>query len=455
MRLRLLIIIALQLLVAGPPGEARSRTWFVAADGSGDAPTIQAGVDSSAAGDTVLVGPGTYADVHKTQVGGVARIVNIHIAKSIKLLSQLGPTFTTLDGVDSQVIVHLAGVGSEAEVRGFEFRKAPQGYICFPSREPMPGAVSSTNDAGIWCESSSPVIAGNRFHDLARSVNLVASPATITSNHFEDVLWGVMGDQGSDAVVTGNEFFNSVTGVIFAASSPQIVGNIIRANGGGSMCSGVLCGGDPLSSREACTPLIAGNTIESLVNDGIRCVYLSPTVEGNSVRGCYRLVFDDCGPTSVRRNTVSGTTAGIELTATAATVEENTILDSAIHAVQVSATDIVVRRNIIMGGQDGISCTLSSTINVSCNDVFGLAGTAFLGDCAGQDAVNGNFSADPQFCGTAGSGNLRLQTDSPCAPGNHPDGVDCGRIGAFDVGCSTTSVESRSWGRVKALYRRP
>ncbi len=42
------------------PRPAAARTWQVAVDASGDAPTIQAGIDSAAVGDTVLVGPGTY-----------------------------------------------------------------------------------------------------------------------------------------------------------------------------------------------------------------------------------------------------------------------------------------------------------------------------------------------------------------------------------------------------------
>ena len=40
--------------------EAPARAWAVLADGSGDAPTIQAAVDSCSAGDSVLVGAGAF-----------------------------------------------------------------------------------------------------------------------------------------------------------------------------------------------------------------------------------------------------------------------------------------------------------------------------------------------------------------------------------------------------------
>ncbi len=77
-----------------------------------------------------------------------------------------------------------------------------------------------------------------------------------------------------------------------------------------------------------------------------------------------------------------------------------------------------------------------------CNDCLNI------GDCNGP-----NFSSDPQFCGIPGSGNLFLQSDSPCAPGS-PWGNACGLIGALPVGCGTVNAESRTWGAIKERYNK-
>ena len=43
----------------------------------------------------------------------------------------------------------------------------------------------------------------------------------------------------------------------------------------------------------------------------------------------------------------------------------------------------------------------------------------------GHEGVDGNFSAAPLFCDLA-SGDLTLESSSPCLPGHHPGGSDCG-----------------------------
>jgi len=56
-------------------------------------------------------------------------------------------------------------------------------------------------------------------------------------------------------------------------------------------------------------------------------------------------------------------------------------------------------------------------------------------------------------------GDIGLAVASPCLPGQHPDGYECGLIGASWETCSTTTgVEEAtsyrtSWSGVKTLFR--
>lgn len=84
-----------------------------------------------------------------------------------------------------------------------------------------------------------------------------------------------------------------------------------------------------------------------------------------------------------------------------------------------------------------------------CCDVYAPVGDAWVDCYADQLGVNGNLSADPQFCGEEGSGNYYLQSDSPCAPANN----SCGElIGALPVGCEAVATQEASISAIKALY---
>jgi len=101
----------------------------------------------------------------------------------------------------------------------------------------------------------------------------------------------------------------------------------------------------------------------------------------------------------------------------------------------------------------GVACDGVSGPVLTCCDVYGNAGGDWLGCIGSQYGINGNFSADPLFCG-ADLGDFTLRSDSPCLPGQHPDSYDCGLIGAFSEGCAgPTAVEHTSWSAVKALFR--
>jgi parallel beta-helix repeat protein len=114
-----------------------------------------------------------------------------------------------------------------------------------------------------------------------------------------------------------------------------------------------------------------------------------------------------------------------------------------------------VRFNLIVGNQYGIIDVGAATLGLSCNDVFGNSVANYYGYGDDPTGTNGNISVDPQFCAVdpAGTGNFFLQSDSPCAPGNHPDGTPCGVIGARPVGCKDVSVRQATWGTIKSMYR--
>ncbi len=116
-------------------------------------------------------------------------------------------------------------------------------------------------------------------------------------------------------------------------------------------------------------------------------------------------------------------------------------------------SNVTVDNCIIAGTTAGEAFFLgNTTLSISCTDIHDNAGGDWIGDIAAMIDVDGNFSADPQFCGITGSGNVYLQSDSPCAPGNHPVGAACDLIGAMPVICAGTATGAITWSQMKSLY---
>jgi hypothetical protein len=93
---------------------------------------------------------------------------------------------------------------------------------------------------------------------------------------------------------------------------------------------------------------------------------------------------------------------------------------------------------------------------LSCTNIYGNEGGNWVGVIADDLGQNGNFSACPSFCSyEIEPYDLHLCSSSPCLPGNHPDGVNCGLIGALGQGCDCgpSRVEPITWGAIKAMYR--
>jgi hypothetical protein len=123
-----------------------------------------------------------------------------------------------------------------------------------------------------------------------------------------------------------------------------------------------------------------------------------------------------------------------------------------------------ISNNLVLGGNAGILSYSSGVAvvhnNIILNDVIcddgGLIWQAWCNDLMGEWAcisISNSFSLDPQFCGIPGADNYYLQADSPCAPGNHPTGQNCGLIGPLPVGCGPVAVELKTWGAIKLMYK--
>jgi len=63
----------------------------------------------------------------------------------------------------------------------------------------------------------------------------------------------------------------------------------------------------------------------------------------------------------------------------------------------------------------------------------------------------GDISEDPLLCDLE-TGDVGLQAGSPCLPGTHGD-VECGLMGARDIGCGIVPIRETTWGMLKGLYR--
>ena len=134
-------------------------------------------------------------------------------------------------------------------------------------------------------------------------------------------------------------------------------------------------------------------------------------------------------------------------------ISHSTLIGSAspIQAMMVRGGAEDALAHCVMVLASGLAATdCAGTVPVFfCCDLYSPVGSAWVDCYADQLGVNGNISADPQFCGEAGSGNYYLQSDSPCAPANN----SCGElIGALPVGCEAVATKASSISAIKSLY---
>ena len=169
------------------------------------------------------------------------------------------------------------------------------------------------------------------------------------------------------------------------------------------------------------------------------CIFLDneATVDGGGAACEYcNVTFDDCVFSG--NSTIEGCGGGIYFKSASASISGCSFSDntagSGCHGAMSFFSSTAGLQNTIVAfskAGEGVGCDTTSSVELTCCDIYGNAGGDWVGCISEQCGVNGNFCEDPSFCDHEG-GDYHLGEGSPCGPDEQPD---CGLIGALGVGC--------------------
>jgi hypothetical protein len=353
------VLLGLVLVMLSGPYVSYARTWHISPDGSGDAPTIKAGIDSAAAGDTVLVACGTYYERGILMKSGVV------------LCSETGQAdCATIDAEGISLVIDCINCLEPTEIVGFTIKN---GWM--PLWE---------YGGGMFCTNCP---------------DLTVSHCTFLNNHAD--IGGGLSCEGTTL---------------------EIVDCVFRNNSAVSYGGGLFCMNHASVHLNRCV----FDSNSTGWGGGIACVTATLWVKSCTFFGNEASVSEEYGEPGG---------GGVYIFGESETVVENTIIASSTSG-------------------EGIWCEDENVPEVWCCDIWGNTHGDWVGCVADRSGANGNFSEDPKFCDTQ-TGNFEVETCSPCLPGNHPDGYDCGvQVGAFLSGCECgAATEPTTWSSIKAMYR--
>lgn len=324
------------LLLLSPP--ALATTWNIFADGSGDRPTIQAGIDAAAHYDTVLVHPGTYAE---------------HISFEGKKIV-VGSLFL-LDGDPAWIEQTIIDPGlTYGSVVVFADDEEPLSVLC---------GLTITNGQG----SAHGYVFGGGIFILEASPTLRHLIIRENGSHSSDLIGGGI------AVLRGSPYMEHLL----------IEGNEAGYYGGGFACGGSDC--RPVMRNSVFTGNWSQSSVAIDVDYGAHATFENVLIHGNS--GSYAHESILC--LSSRVDLINVTLAdnpGLRLTLSGGTVVlVNSVLwNNDLHEVHFSTygpgPTLVVSHTDLAGGEEGIETNGHGTI----------------------EWLDGNLDLDPMFLHPAG-----------------------------------------------------
>ena len=296
------IAIALSLVLL--PLQARARMLGV----PDPFPTIQAGLDSAGAGDTVLVEHGIYCEnLIWPDTPGIKLFAN----------EQAPPESTVIDASNAEAsAVRIATpMDYTTEIRCFVIRNG--------------GGV---NGGGLYCSAASPTISFNRFENdkvssYGGGVYCQSSSARILSNTFaadSAAYGGAIASIGrSSPILRGNTIDSCHAdqgGGVYSSNGGHIIDNTIMhcdGTGAGMYLSGIA--------------VADSNTVSSNYGSGFHCTgtctLSNNDISGNQWEGVY---VTDGSSAHIAGNIIASNTTGIMVEHASPLIEANTIASNSI-----------------------------------------------------------------------------------------------------------------------------
>jgi hypothetical protein len=402
-----------------PSGHIRRepRTWEIRVDGSGDAPAIQAGIDSASDGDIVLVHPGTYYE-H----------VDFH-GENVQLRSADGPEATILDGSQEpgSVVAFRSGETREATIEGFTITGGSGTFLA---------DLALTVGGGIYCQDSSPTIIGNTIRD-----NVAGFPGRGTGGGLD-----IDGSRGFRPLVSplvegnvfdGNRVATNGGGMTIADANVTISGNIFHQNecryDGGAIYLAMSEPGTAQFNDNEFWENVAGDH-GGAIEAGQQGLQSQPLlIQGNL------FVRNEAHGEDLPSD--SGTGGAISMRGWSGTISSNTFVDNVgtggapctggALLLASGTLSVYVERNIFASSQGcAVACRGDASGTQLTGNIFWANDPANVGNATGcfPYSASANLFADPLFCDPARD-DYHVRSDSPALS-------DTLVIGAYDTpGC--------------------
>lgn len=368
----------------GDACETMNRVWYVMADGSGDAPTIQAAVDSCINGDTVLAADGIFVGEGNYNIDFSGKIIVV--------MSENGPENTIID---------CEGSHDETSRRGFIFRNEE-------GAESILNGFAIKNGMGV----SDSEISGDAAGAL---VVLNASPTIMNCVFMNNEAWP------SSGISNGGAMYCYINGSMTMRGC-RFVGN--KATFGGAIEVGA---GSLILENCEFIGNIADNGPGGAINSNGSHVSAEDCFFTANLAGAGSAIYSDQSSIVINNSTLA-------LNGQDTLLAENSVIFC------FNGTSLTMNRSIVAFNSQcrAVWCENMDVndIQINCSDIYGNDNGDWVDCLAGMDEINNNFASDPQFCDTA-NGNLHIAHMSPCSPSLSL----CGQlVGAFGIGCGLNRV---------------